>query len=155
VDLGNLDRGVLHSRTLAILALLPPDRVSILTGLVQTAAAAGTRLGIAWPLPVLAFAICFRRPGTTRSVDRWKRAPAVRDRIDRYLPPLFARLHPRWRTPHVSILILSTACTFFLIVMQFGESLRIGYQLLVDMTVITYFIPFCTCSARPANMGRR
>jgi amino acid transporter len=24
--------------------------------------------------------------------------------LDRYLPPAFARLHPRWKTPHVAIL---------------------------------------------------
>src|SRR3989442_13110096 len=75
--------------------------------------------------------------------------------IDRYLPPVFARLHPRWRTPHVSILILSTACTFFLIVMQFGESLRIGYQLLVDMTVITYFIPFLYLFGTSCKFGQK
>jgi len=141
--------------TLAILALLPPDRVSILTGLVQAAAAASTRLGIAWPLPVLAFAICF---GVLGQLGVWiagsARLPFVIG-IDRYLPPVFARLHPRWRTPHVSIFILSTACTFFLIVMQLGESLRIGYQLLVDMTVITYFIPFLYLFGTSSKYGQK
>jgi hypothetical protein len=34
------------------------------------------------------------------------------------------------------------ACTFFFLILQAGESVRGAYQLLVDMTVITYFIPF-------------
>ena len=33
-------------------------------------------------------------------------------------------------------------CSIFLLAMQAGENLRTGYQLLVDMMVITYFIPF-------------
>ncbi len=62
--------------------------------------------------------------------------------VDRYLPPAFARLHPRWQTPHVALLLQGVACTVLVVAMQSGEDLRTGYQLLVDMTVITYFIPF-------------
>src|SRR4029077_13958839 len=62
--------------------------------------------------------------------------------IDRYMPAAFGSLHPRWRTPHVSILTAGVTCTVFLLVMQAGENLRIAYQLLVDITGITYFLPF-------------
>jgi amino acid transporter len=128
--------------TLAMLVLLPPDRVNIVTGLVQAAGAAGARLGIGWPALVMGCAIC---GGVMGQVAVWiagtARLPFVIG-IDHHLPPVFGRLHPRWGTPHFSILILGGACTFFVLVMQAGENLRIGYQLLVDMTVITYFVPF-------------
>ena len=75
--------------------------------------------------------------------------------IDHYLPPIFSRLHPRWRTPHLSILILSGACTVFVIAMQAGENLRIGYQLLVDMTVMTYFVPFLYLFGAAWKNGQR
>ena len=42
----------------------------------------------------------------------------------------------------MAILAQGIACTLFVIVLQAGESLRVGYQLLVDMSVITYFIPY-------------
>lgn len=128
--------------TLAMLMLLQPDRISVVTGLVEAGAAAGQRLGASWPPLVLACAICF---GVMGQLGAWiagtARLPFVIG-IDHYLPPVFTRLHPRWRTPHLSILILSGACTVFVIIMQAGENFRIGYQLLVDMTVITYFVPF-------------
>jgi hypothetical protein len=38
---------------------------------------------------------------------------------------------------------------------QFGESLRAGYQLLVDMMVITYFIPFLYLFASAWRYGAR
>jgi amino acid transporter len=75
--------------------------------------------------------------------------------IDHYLPPVFSRLHPRWGTPHLSILILSGACTVFLFVMQAGENLRTGYQLLVDMAVITYFVPFLYLFGAAWKHGQR
>ena len=62
--------------------------------------------------------------------------------LDHRLPAAFARIHPRWHTPHWCILLQGLVCTLFLLALQAGEDLRIAYQLLVDMTVITYFIPF-------------
>ncbi|HKW98520.1 MAG TPA: APC family permease [Bryobacteraceae bacterium] len=128
--------------TLAMLALMSPDRISVVTGLVEAGGAAGARLGVNWPQPVLACAICF---GVMGQLGAWiagtARLPFVIG-IDHYLPRVFTRLHPRWRTPHLSILILSGACTVFVVAMQAGENFRIGYQILVDMSVITYFVPF-------------
>ncbi len=141
--------------TLAMLVLLPPDRISVVTGLVQAAAAAGARFGLGWPPLVLAFAIGL---GVTGQLGAWiagsARLPFVIG-IDHYLPPIFSRLHPRWRTPHLSILILSGACTVFVIAMQAGENLRIGYQLLVDMTVVTYFVPFLYLFGAAWKNGQR
>jgi amino acid transporter len=141
--------------TLAMLVLLPPARISVVTGLVQAAGAAGARLGLGWPPLVLALAICF---GVLGQLGAWiagsARLPFVIG-IDHYLPPVFSRLHPRWRTPHFSILILSVACTVFVIVMQAGESLRNGYQLLVDMTVVTYFVPFLYLFGAAWKHGQR
>jgi hypothetical protein len=39
--------------------------------------------------------------------------------------------------------------------MQLGENLRAGYQLLVDMAVITYFIPFLYLFLTAWKFGQR
>jgi amino acid transporter len=137
------------------LVLLPPDRISIVTGLVQAAGSAGERLGIAWPPLVLASAISL---GVMGQLGAWiagaARLPFVIG-IDHHLPPVFSRLHPRWRTPHLSILILSGACTLFVFALQAGENLRASYQLLVDMTVIMYFVPFLYMFGAAWKYGHR
>jgi amino acid transporter len=128
--------------TLALLALLPHSRISILTGLVQAGGAAGERLGLAWlarPLALLVLA------GVAGQLGAWiggcARIPFAIG-LDRHLPRVFTRLHPRWQTPYWSLLTQGAVCTVFLLALQAGEDLRSAYQLLVDMTVITYFIPF-------------
>jgi amino acid transporter len=135
--------------------VLPPDRISVLTGIVQAGAAAGQQLGWAWPPVALGFAICL---GVMGQLGAWiagsARLPFVIG-IDHHLPAVFARLHPRWHTPHLSILILSCACTVFVLLLQAGENLRIAYQLLVDMTVITYFVPFLYLFATAWKFGQR
>jgi len=54
---------------------------------------------------------------------------------DHYLPARFANLRQ-------TLVWQAVVCSTFLLAMQAGENLRTGYQLLVDMMVITYFIPF-------------
>jgi glutamate:GABA antiporter len=128
--------------TLAIMAVLPADQVNVLSGLTQAGAAAADRLGLPWVSIGLTLLITF---GVIGQLGAWMSGSArvpFAIGLDRYLPPAFGRLHPRWKTPHVALLTQGAACTVFLLAMQVGESLRTGYQLLVDMTVITYFIPF-------------
>ena len=128
--------------TVALLILLTPDRISVLTGLVQAGDMASARLGITWIAPVLGILVSLSVVG---QMGTWAagsaRVPFVIG-IDRYLPKAFATLHPRWGTPHISILVQGVVSTVFLLLLAAGENLRTAYQLLVDMTVITYFIPF-------------
>ena len=128
--------------TLAILVMIQPERVSILTGLAQTGAAAGEQFALPWLSPVLAL---LAAAGVTGQVGTWMggnaRLPMLFG-IHAYLPPAFARIHPRWHSPYVSLVIQGALCTLFLALMQMGETLRAGYQLLVDMAVLTAFLPF-------------
>jgi len=141
--------------TLALMILLPPDRISILTGLVQAATEAGARLGSPWLGRVMIVLIMV---GVAGQLGAWiggcARIPFVIG-LDRYFPPALARLHPRWGTPHVALLAQGIACTVFVIALQAGENLRVGYQLLVDMTVIVYFIPFAYMFAAAWKFGRK
>jgi len=141
--------------TLALLVLMPPERISILTGLVQAGTETGARLGSPWLSRALIVLILI---GVAGQLGAWiggsARLPFVIG-VDRYLPPPFARLHPRWGTPHVAILAQGIACTAFVIALEAGENLRIAYQLLVDMSVITYFIPFLYMFSTAWKYGRR
>ena len=62
--------------------------------------------------------------------------------IDRFLPPAFGRLHPRWGTPYVSILVQSALGALFIFLGQAGTSVKGAYDVLVSMGVIAYFIPY-------------
>ncbi|MFB3828371.1 MAG: APC family permease [Bryobacteraceae bacterium] len=134
--------------TLAMLTLLPPDEISIINGLAQAASAAGTRFGAPWFGALLVGMVL---AGVAGQLGAWiggsARLPFVIG-IDRYLPPLFTNLR-------VNLLLQGAACTLFLLALQAGETLRISYQLLVDMTVITYFIPFLYLFGASWRAGRR
>ena len=63
--------------------------------------------------------------------------------IDRYLPAAFGKIHPKWKTPWVSILVQAGASGVILLLSQIRSKTVIeAYQLVVDAAIILYFIPF-------------
>jgi amino acid transporter len=152
---GFLGAGFYMAGTAAMLALLPPDRISPMTGLAQAGNLAGTRLGASWLSPLFALLITLGVIGqlTTYIAGNTRLPFAIG--LDRYLPAAFAKLHPRWHTPHVSILTQAVLSTLFLLLTELGENLRAAYQILVDMVVIATLIPFVYIFATGFKYGQR
>lgn len=128
--------------TAAMLTLMKPEEISPMTGLAQAGAAAAKMCRVP------AFSILFTALialGVTGQLDTWvagnTRLPYAIG-LDHYLPAAFGNLHPRWRTPYVSLLVQAVTATLFLLMAQLGESVRSAYQIMVDMMVIVTFVPF-------------
>lgn len=128
--------------TAAMLALLRPEQISPLTGLAQAGAAAGEKLSFPAISIVFAALIGLTIAGQASTyIAGNTRLPYVIG-LDRYLPPAFARVHPRWNTPYVSLLVQVGLATIFLVMSEMGETVRTGYQIMVDMVVVVTFVPF-------------
>jgi glutamate:GABA antiporter len=141
--------------TMALLVMLPPDRISELNGLAQVGTTAGQVLRASWfsrviVLLVLATAVG-QFGGLGSSVSRMPFAAGA----DHLLPAAFAKVHPRWNTPHVSILTLGIFASILLIVMQFGDTLRAAYQALVSLMVIAGFLPYLYMFGSAWKAGKR
>src|SRR5947208_13099359 len=100
------------------------------------------RVGVSWLAPFVSAFVSLNAFG---GVGGWfaatARLPFVAG-IDRFLPPMFGRLHPRWRTPYVALLVQALIAAFFVFIGQAGTSVRGAYDALVSMGIIAYFIPF-------------
>ncbi len=141
--------------TSAILVLLPPNQVSPVIGLAGASQQASHLLG--WSVVPILVACCilFSTGGQLGTyVGACARLPFVLG-IGNMLPRSFAKLHPRFGTPYVSILFLGFGTAVLLVVTQLGESFRAAYQITVDMTVITLFIPFLYIFAAAWKFGQR
>jgi len=147
--------GFYMAGTAAMLALMAPEKISTLTGLAQAGQVAGARFGARWLSPCFALFITVSTVGQlTAFVAGNTRLPFALG-IDHYLPPAFAKLHPRWHTPYVSILTQGILSTALLLLFQLGETLRAAYQILVDLTVIATFLPFVYIFASGYKFGQR
>jgi amino acid transporter len=74
--------------------------------------------------------------------------------IDRFLPPVFGALHPRWRTPWIALLVQFALGVIFIFLGQAGTSVKGAYDVMASMTVITYFIPYLFVFAAMIKLQR-
>ena len=84
---------------------------------------------------------CSRASGVGSTVAGIARVPFAVG-IDRYLPAAFGKIHPRWKTPYVSILVQAVISAAILLGSQINETTQGAYQKLIDAGIILYFIPF-------------
>jgi amino acid transporter len=141
--------------TAAMLVILRPEKISELNGIAQVGVEAGRILGMPWLPAVMALLVLATAigqfGGLGSSVSRLPFAAGV----DHLMPAAFSRIHPRWATPHVSILTLGGLASFLLISMQFGETIREAYQTLVSLMVIAGFLPYIYLFGSAWLAGRR
>lgn len=128
--------------TLAVLVALPTGEVSGIQGIMQAIARAAERTGMGALVPVAALLIAI---GSVGGVGAWlaavSRLPFVAG-IDRALPSAFARLHPKWGTPVLALVVQAVIAAVFVVLGQAGTTVRAAYDILVSMTIICFFIPY-------------
>ncbi len=74
--------------------------------------------------------------------------------LDRSLPPAFGRLHPRWGTPHIALYVQVAGAAVFVVLGQAGSSVQGAYEVLVNIGVISYFIPYLLLFAAMIKLAR-
>ena len=141
--------------TLALLVLIAPGSISELHGLGDGGEVAAGLLGWRWLTPLIALLVL------VNSIGGWGGFGAAVSRmpyaagVDHLLPTAFARLHPRWATPFVSILVFGGVASLLLFAVQLGDSLRAAYQALLSLMVLSGFIPYLYLFASAWKAGRR
>src|SRR5579884_2071010 len=141
--------------TFAVLALVPGDQVNPQSGVFQAISlgSAVLRIGFLGVLAALLVSVG-NAGGVGSTVAGIARVPFVVG-IDRYLPRAFGKIHPKWRTPYVSILVQAVISGAILLLSQINESTIGAYQGLVAVAVILYFIPFLYMYAAAIKLARR
>jgi amino acid transporter len=128
--------------TVAMLVALPQEQIQSLQGFLQAVAEASGRLGLGWVIVPVAVLIVL---GGLGQAGAWfaaaGRLPFVAG-IDRYLPRSFGRLHPKYHSPHVSLTVQAAIAALFIFLGQAGTTVKGAYDVLVSMSIISYFIPY-------------
>ena len=128
--------------TVAMLIALPSSSISGLGGFMTAIDLLCRRLGVAGLIAPIAILVSISNVGAAGAyLTATARLPFVVG-INHYLPSIFGRIHPRWKTPYVSLISYGLAGILFGLLSQAGTSVRGTYDLLVSMSVITYFIPY-------------
>jgi amino acid transporter len=128
--------------TIAVLLALPHDQVSDLQGLMQAITATSHKIGAFGVVPIAAALIALSNLGAAGAyLAAVARLPFVAG-LDRFLPERFGRLHPRFHTPYIALILQSLCGVLFIFLGQAGTTVKGAYDVMVSIGVITYFIPY-------------
>jgi amino acid transporter len=121
---------------------LPRAQILSLQGFMLSIQQASERVGIVGITAVTALLITL---GGLGQAGAWfaagGRLPFVAG-IDRFLPPVFGRVHPKYGSPHVSLSLQAAVAAVFIFLGQAGTTVKGAYDVLVSMSIIGYFIPY-------------
>jgi len=148
--------------TFAFVMTVPANAVAGPDGFVNGIHMMMSRLGMGWLLVPMALLVALSAVGNAAAnLSSTARLPFVVG-VDRYLPPAFGWIHPRYRTPWVAIAAYGVAGIVVALLGQAGTSVRGAYDVLVSMSVISLFLPYLflfsamiRMQGRPAGAGVR
>ena len=141
--------------TFAVLALVPAADLDPQSGVFHAITVGSVALKIGFLGILAAILVTVGNAGGVGStVAGIARVPFVVG-IDRYLPAAFGKIHPRWKTPWISILVQGGLSGAILLISQINDTTRGAYQLLIDAAIILYFIPFLYMFAAVIRLAGR
>lgn len=125
-----------------LMVAVPEGEVDVITGIPQALAAIGGRIALPG-LAILGAALIVM--SSIGGLGAWiagvARIPFVIG-IDRYLPAALGKVHPRWGSPHVALISMGIIVTILMFAAVAGATIEEAYIMLLDMSIILYFIPF-------------
>jgi amino acid transporter len=148
--------------TVSVLWLVPAGQVNIVSGFLQALAVGARDIGVGagW---LAAVAAALYVVGNIGGVGAWLTGPArvaFVIGLDRYFPPAFGRVHPKWQSPYVAILTQAVLATLFLLLSVLGKGTTVekAYLVILDTMLLVYFIPYlylyaCFLVARMRETG--
>jgi glutamate:GABA antiporter len=140
---GGLLSGILYiAATLSLLLAVPKSEIGAVTGILQAVQSMAGKLSVMWLVPLVALVLTFAIAGTTSAwLSGSARIPFVAG-LDTYLPSVLGKIHPKFDTPYVALIVQGVMTTLFLLMSFVGSSVEQAYKLLLSLAVVLQLVPF-------------
>jgi amino acid transporter len=128
--------------TAALQAAVPANEIGVIDGILQAVKRVATKIDLPWILTPIALLMTMNATGNTSAwLAGSARIPFVIG-LDRYLPAALGRIHPRYCTPHVALVVQGLASSLFIVINAIGSSVHDMYMSLLQTTVVLQLIPY-------------
>jgi amino acid transporter len=132
----------------AVLIALPLSSLKELSGITDAVQLVGGRVGITGLGALTGGLLALNALAGTASWTAGAARVPFAAGVDSAMPKAFARLHPRYRTPYVALIVQSIAASAIFLASVFfsvsgrATSIQEAYDILVNLTILIYFVPY-------------
>src|SRR3990172_12158507 len=128
--------------TISILVCIGAENTNLVTGIIQAISGVLSSVGIPGFATPIALLLTLGGLGTLAAWGAGAARLPYSVGVDRYLPQVLGKVHPRWGTPYVSLLALGILSSIITLLSFQGASVKEAYLKLANACLILYFIPF-------------
>ncbi len=156
VALGGVICGLLYiGATLTLLMALPKNQIGVLAGVMQAVSHLADQVGVGWITSPFALVLSISIAGIASAwLSGSARIPFVAG-LDSYLPKGLGKLHPRYATPYVALIVHASLSAAFLAMSFVGAQVKEAFVTMLDLAVVLQLVPFLYMYAGLIKLGRK
>ena len=140
---GVLSGGLYLAATLALLLAVPQQNLKVLQGVLQGVDSMSSGLRIGWILKPIAVLIFVSIIGCTSAWLSGSARILFVSGLDRYLPGMFGKVHPKYGTPHVALIGMAIISSGLIGMSLIGKtSVKEAYVTLLDLSVVLQMLSY-------------
>jgi amino acid transporter len=139
---GGAISGLLYvGATLALLVAVGKN-LSVLQGVVQAVGGMAKEVGVSWIVPPFALMLSISIAGIGSAwLAGSARIPFVAG-LDSYLPQGLGKLHPRYATPYIALIVHGSVSMLLCLIYLVGARVQEAFQTMLSLAVVLQLVPF-------------
>lgn len=143
VGWGGLISGILYiGATLTLLLAVSKQDIGVLQGVVQAVSHMADQVHVPWIVSPFAFVLSISIAGIASAwLSGSARIPFVAG-LDLYLPEGLGKLHKKFATPYVALIVHATLSAIFLGMSFVGAGVKEAFVTMLDLAVVLQLVPF-------------
>lgn len=140
---GGVISGILYiGSTLTLLVAMPRNEISALQGIPQAVGRMSDKVGVGWIVSPFALVLSVSIAGIASAwLSGSARIPFVAG-LDSYLPSSLGKLHPRFATPYIALIVQTAISIVFLAMSFIGAQVKEAFQTMLNLAVVLQLVPY-------------
>jgi amino acid transporter len=153
---GGVVSGFLYiGATLTLLLAVSKQDIGVLQGIVQAVSHMAEQVRAPWIVSPFAFVLSISIAGIASAwLAGSARIPFVAG-LDSYLPERLGKLHPRYATPYVALIVHASFSAVFLGMSFVGAGVKEAFVTMLDLAVVLQLVPFLYMHAALLKLAKR
>jgi amino acid transporter len=128
--------------TAALLTAVPQSEAAIVQGLLQAIDKMSASMHLGWILLPLALLMAASIAGSTSAWVSGSARILFVCGLDRYLPKSLGKVHPRYHSPHIALIMFGALASLIIAMSFIGASVKEAYLTLLDLAVALQMISY-------------
>jgi len=128
--------------TVSLLTAVPQSETAVVQGLLQAIDKMSASLNLGWILLPLALLMAASIAGSTSAWVSGSARILFVCGLDRYLPKALGKVHPKYHSPHIALIMFGALASLIIAMSFIGASVQEAYLTLLDLAVALQMISY-------------